>query len=225
MPGSSVFSMKSRIQFAQVPAPPSPTASRYLSHPFFAWAGLRPSLAQHTLAEHEALMCHSRNVQTVVEIGVAEGASAAALREAMHPMGALYLVDPFHLSRVPALNFLKRAARRAVNSVGTARTVWIESFSHDAVRHWKQVIDFLLIDGDHQEEAVERDWLDWSPFVADEGVVAFHDARLFPSGWSTPEYGPVRFINRVFRQGSGAAPWSIIDEVDSLVFVSRRKPS
>jgi hypothetical protein len=217
--------MKSRIQFAQAPAPPSLATSRFLRHAFFAWAGLRPTLAQHTLAEHEALKRHVRNAQTVVEIGVAEGASAAALREAMHPEGALYLVDPFHLSRVPALNFLKRAARRAVSSVGTARTFWIESFSHDAVRQWKQPIDFLLIDGDHREEAVEQDWQDWFPFVADGGVVGFHDARLFPSGWSTPDYGPVRFINRVFRQGSGVTPWSIIDEVDSLVFVSRRKPS
>jgi predicted O-methyltransferase YrrM len=170
-------------------------------------------------------MRHSRNAKTVVEIGVAEGASAAALREAMHPTGALYLIDPFHLSRVPVLNFLKRAAHRAVSSVGTARTVWIESFSYDAVCHWRDPIGFLFIDGDHRETAVERDWQDWSPFVVDDGVVAFHDARLFPSGWSTPEYGPVRFINRVFRQSSVAAPWSIIDEVDSLVFVSRRKLS
>jgi hypothetical protein len=224
-PEYSWSNMKSRIQFAQVPAPRVPATPRFLQHPFFAWAGLRPPLAQHTLAEHEALMRHSSNAQSVVEIGVAEGASAAALREAMHSQGTLHLVDPFHLSRVPALNFLKRAAHRAVNSAGMARIVWIEAFSHDAVRSWKQPIDFLLIDGDHHEEAVERDWQDWSPFVTDAGVVAFHDARVFPSGWSTPDYGPVRFINRFFRQGSGATPWSIIDEVDSLVFVSRRKSS
>src|SRR5215469_10541314 len=77
--------------------------------------------------------------------------------------GWLYLIDPFHLSRIPALNFLKRAARRAVNSTGAAQTRWIESFSQDAIRDWKFRIDFLLIDGDHREEAVERDWQDWSP--------------------------------------------------------------
>jgi hypothetical protein len=217
--------MKSRIQFAQVPAPRVPATPRFLQHPFFAWAGLRPPLAQHTLAEHEALMRYAHDVQSVVEIGVAEGASAAGLREAMNPHGTLYLIDPFHLSRVPALNFPRRAAHRAVNSAGAARVVWIESFSQEAVRGWKQPIDFLLIDGDHREEAVERDWQEWPPFVTDDGVVAFHDARIFPSGWCTPDYGPVRFINRIFRQGSGAAPWSIIEEVDSLVFVSRRKPS
>jgi predicted O-methyltransferase YrrM len=219
--------MKLRIKFAQVPLPVSEAVSPFtqvLRHPFFAWAGLRPPIAQHTLAEHEALMRYSCGVSCAVEIGVAEGASAAALREAMPRDGMLYLVDPFHLSRIRVLNFLKRAARRAVYSTGNGRVIWIESFSYDAVREWRLPIDFLLIDGDHHEQAVERDWHDWSPFVTAGGVVVFHDARLFPSGWTSPDYGPVRFVDRVFRQGS-VTPWSIIDEVDSLVFVSRRKSS
>jgi predicted O-methyltransferase YrrM len=198
--------------------------ARLLQHSFFGWAGIRAPLAQHTKAEHEALMRHARGTHAVVEIGVAEGASAMALREAMLPEGDLYLIDPFHLSRVPALNFLKLAAHRAVGSCGTARTVWIEAFSHDAVRDWKLPIDFLLIDGDHREEAVERDWRDWSPFVTENGVVAFHDARLFANGWTSPEYGPVRFVDRLFR-GAPSQPWAIIEEVDSLVFVARRKLS
>jgi predicted O-methyltransferase YrrM len=220
--------MKAHIQFVEVPKTPikrvSPL-SRILQHPIFSWAGLRAPIAQHTLAEHEALMRRARIARTVVEIGVAEGASAAGLREAMPADGTLFLIDPFLLSRIPALNFLKRAARRAVGSAGSARTVWIESFSQDAVHDWKTPIDFLLIDGDHREEAVERDWVDWSPFVNDAGVVAFHDARLFPSGWPTPDYGPVRFTDRAFRQGSNSSEWSIVEEVDSLIFVSRRKRS
>ena len=217
--------MNSRILFAKVPAQgvPSPII-RALRHPFFAWASFRPVLAQHTLAEHEALMLYARNARTVVEIGVAEGASAAGLREAMPQDGTLYLVDPFHLSRIPALNFLKRAAKRVVHSAGSARTVWLEEFSQDAVLNWKLAIDFLLIDGDHHEGAVERDWVEWSRFIAQDGIVAFHDARLFPKGWTTPDYGPVCFVNRMFRQ-KPADFWSIIAEVDSLVFVSRRKPS
>jgi predicted O-methyltransferase YrrM len=218
--------MKTQIQFVEVPNNPVNRAlplSRVLQHPVFAWAGLRATIAQHTLAEHQALMRRSRAANTIVEIGVAEGASAVGLREAMPTDGTLYLIDPFHLSRIPALNFLKRAARRAVGSAGSARTVWIESFSQDAVRDWNSPIDFLLIDGDHREEAVERDWLEWSHFVKDDGVVAFHDARLFPAGWPTPDYGPVRFIDRAFRQGLNNAAWSIVEEVDSLVFVSRRQ--
>jgi predicted O-methyltransferase YrrM len=214
--------MTSRIQFVRVPVSAPEGVLRILAHPIFAWAGLRPVYAQHTLAEHQALMRHASTAHTVVEIGVAEGASAAGLRAAMPPDGTLHLVDPFQLSRIPALNFLKRAAARAVNSQGRARIRWIQSFSQDAVRGWNLPIDFLLIDGDHREEAVEQDWLAWSPFLKDNGIAAFHDARLFPLGWPTPDYGPVRFVNRTFRQSSNTSPWLISEEIDSLVFVSRR---
>lgn len=217
--------MRVNIQFVQVPSPSRTAKSqldRVLEHPFFAWIGLRSPIAQHTQREHEALMRYASRANTVVEIGVAEGASAAALRKSMPTDGELYLIDPFHLSRVPVLNFLKRAARRAVNSAGAAPTYWIESFSQDAVRAWNSPIDFLLIDGDHREEAVERDWREWSPFVNGDGVVVFHDARLFPLGWPSPDDGPVRFIDKSFRDKASSEGWQIIEEVDSLVFVSRR---
>jgi predicted O-methyltransferase YrrM len=209
--------MRSAIHFVDGA---SSSTLKTLRHPFFRWAGLRPTLAQHTQDEHDALRKHARGAGIVVEIGVAEGASAAALREVMSSEGSLYLVDPYHLSRVPALNFLKRAAKRVVESVGSARTIWLEDFSQNVAQDWSESIDFLLIDGDHNEKAVERDWTDWSPFVKASGVVAFHDARQFPNGWTTPNYGPVSFVNRAFRQGEPQS-WRILDEVDSLVFVKR----
>jgi len=178
-------------------------------------------MAQHTEAEHRALEKHALGRKSLVEIGVAEGASAIALQTAMSPEGTLYLVDPFHLARVPMLNFVRRAAERAVSSHARSKIVWIESFSHDAARNWNKPIDFLLIDGDHHEEAVEQDWKDWSPHVIEKGVVVFHDARVFPHGWTTKDYGPVRFVDRMFREAS--SDWAICEEVDSLVIVSRRK--
>jgi predicted O-methyltransferase YrrM len=192
-----------------------------MKHPFFAWVGLRPPIAQHTAAEHYALEKHARGCKNLVEIGVAEGTSAVALRTAMNPEGTLYLVDPFHLSRVRTLNFLRRAARRTVFTKERPKIVWIESFSHEAVTAWNGPIDFLLIDGDHREEAVEKDWNDWHPHVMGNGIIAFHDARLFQGGWTSPGYGPVRFVDRVFRS-ENPSPWAIIEEVDSLVFVRRK---
>lgn len=213
--------MKSDIEFVAPQAESGKSEGRgAMWHPFFAWAGLRRPKAQHTEAEHIALRNHARGKRSAVEIGVAEGASAVALREAMDPQGTLYLVDPFHLSRMRPLNFLRRAAQRAVNGGPGARTVWIEEFSHDAVGEWKAPIDFLLIDGDHREEAVERDWNDWHGYVTDGGIIAFHDGRLFPNGWTSADYGSVRFINRYFRE-SGTRTWKIVDEVDSLVFVGK----
>ncbi len=197
---------------------------RVLHHPFFSWAGLRPVLAQHTSAEHQALQHHARNRLQVVEIGVAEGASAMALRDGMDPRGHLYLIDPYHLSRVPVLNFLRRAAQRAVSSDVGPHIVWIEQFSHRAAENWNQAIDFLLIDGDHAEDAVQQDWEEWHAHVVEGGIVAFHDARVFPSGWTSPAYGPVKFVNRVFRASSQPS-WQIVDEVDSLVFLRKNSNS
>ena len=215
----------SRIRFAEIhtePQKPAMWAARVIQHPFFAWAGLRPPIAQHTAAEHHALEKHAQGRKSLVEIGVAEGASAIALRTTMDPGGTLYLVDPFHLSRVGALNFLRRAAIRAVSAKSNVKIVWIEAFSHEAVAAWNQPIDFLLIDGDHREEAVEQDWNDWHPYVMENGIIAFHDARLFPGGWTSEEYGPVRFVNRAFRNSS-AWEWAILEEVDSTVFIRRGK--
>ena len=216
-----------KIRFAEIyPELQKPEiwTSRAMKHPFFAWAGLRPPIAQHTAPEHHALEKHARGCKGVVEIGVAEGASAIALRSAMDPGGTLYLVDPFHLSRVPMLNFLRRAARRAVSVKAGPKIVWIEAFSQEAVRAWNRPIDFLLIDGDHREEAVEKDWIDWHPYVMDDGVIAFHDARVFPGGWTSPGYGPVRFVDRAFRNNP-LPSWTIVEEVDSLVFVRKRERS
>jgi len=216
---------RAKIQFAEAArggASFQPRAPRFFDHPLFAWAGLRGPIAQHTAAEHAALERHARERKSLVEIGVAEGASAVALRSAMDSRGTLHLVDPFHLSRVRALNFLRRAARRAVLDGTPKKIIWIECFSQDAIRSWHSPIDFLLIDGDHDERAIERDWNDWHPHVMADGVVLLHDARLFAGGWTSPNYGPVRFVDRTFRNNP-TSQWKIIEEVDSLVVLMRRE--
>src|SRR5258708_7420511 len=114
-----------------------------LRHPAYAWLGLRPALAQHTAAEHAAFVRWATGRRSLVEIGVAEGVSGLALRESMAEDGTLYLIDPFHLSRTPALNFTKRAARRAVDAHRLARVIWIEKFSQDAPPTWHDPLDLL----------------------------------------------------------------------------------
>ena len=200
----------------------APTERSWLRHSACALLGLRPALAQHTGAEHAAFRKWAADCTCVVEIGVAEGVSALALREGMAEGGTLYLIDPFHLSRIPPLNFMKRVAQRTVNSSSRGNVVWIEKFSHDAARGWKESIDLILIDGDHTEVAVERDWQEWSRFVRPGGTAIFHDARVFDNGWTTADYGPVKFVDRLFRSG-GEPDWTIVEELHSLFVVQRNK--
>jgi predicted O-methyltransferase YrrM len=191
-----------------------------MQHPLFLWLGLRPVIAQHTRREHEALQRWASNRRQVVEIGVAEGASALALREVMAADGTLYLIDPFHLSRVKWINSQRHAASAAVARSGNGRVVWIEKFSSEAARSWTKSIDFLFIDGDHDEKAVSEDWQRWHRFVPPGGCVAFHDAREFANGWPRATDGPVRVVNSLFRE-EPVADWEIVEEVDSLVVVRR----
>jgi predicted O-methyltransferase YrrM len=188
----------------------------------YAWLGLRPFVAQHTAAEHAALQRWAQGRATLAEIGVAEGVSALALREAMSPDGTLYLIDPFHLSRLRRLNFTKRAAHKIVSTCPRGKVIWTEKFSHDVAKDWKEPLDLIVIDGDHSENGVQDDWNNWSRFVKPGGVAIFHDACIFEGGWTNPDYGPVKLVDRLFRKGT-SPDWFIAEEVHSLLVVERRK--
>jgi len=55
-------------------------------------------------------------------------------------------------------------------------------------------------------------------------ATVIHDARIFENGWTSPDYGPVRFVDRMFRNNP-SSPWQITAEVDSLVVVARNAPA
>jgi predicted O-methyltransferase YrrM len=205
-----------------------PKVYALLKNPLFAWAGVRPVFAQHTFAEDQALRTWARNREIVVEIGVAEGGSALALKSSMFDSGALYLIDPYHLSRVRWINGPKRAAHSVLKRFSHAATgresnvkvTWIEDYSFNAVKSWNQKIDFLFLDGNHDESAVRRDWEEWHGFVAPKGIVAFHDARMFRNGWPTASDGPVKIVNALFRE-QNTTGWKIVDETHSIVFLEK----
>jgi predicted O-methyltransferase YrrM len=212
-------------------ASPTPPYLRLLKSPLFAWARLRPVFAQHSLSEDRALRRWAHDRSTVVEIGVAEGGSAIALIASMGGSGSLYLIDPFHLSRFKWINSPKRAAHAALAAAVRKSSVsrqgvtvaWIEDFSSRVAERWTQPIDFLFIDGDHDETAVLRDWENWNKFVVPRGIVAFHDARVFPGGWTATVDGPVRVVNSLFRQKK-IEGWKIVEEVHSLVILEKTEP-
>lgn len=191
-----------------------------LAHPIFALLGFRGVVAEHTALEESTLQKHAAGCQAIVEVGVYEGASAAALRRVAHPDGLLFLIDPYVGGRIPWLNLRKQVAQRHVDTVKNARVQWLQEYSHDASISWSRPIDFLFIDADHSYEASMRDWKEWSPFVVRGGCVAMHDARIFPGGWTTSTTGSVRAANELFRV-SPNTEWSIVEEVDSLVIVRR----
>jgi predicted O-methyltransferase YrrM len=212
--------VKNMLRQHFVPFVENAKALRFTKHPFLQLIGLRGVIADHSEAEEAMLAKYAKGRKSLVEIGVAEGASALALREAAEANGILYLIDPYPAGRIPGLNLRKFCAHRHVNRSNNSSVRWIRDFSQNISKSWREPIDFLFIDGDHSHEGCLRDWNEWSPFVIVGGIVAFHDARLFPNGWTGSDWGPVRVVRKLFYEDQNRH-WKILDEVDSLLIVQR----
>jgi len=79
----------------------------------------------------------------------------------------------------------------------------LKGYSFDRCRGWRQPIDLLFIDANHEYPAVLRDFEDWSPFVKHGGVIAFHDVggdyggpiRVVAEKLQPPAFGPVSRVD------------------------------
>lgn len=184
---------------------------------------LRPAAGQHSAAEADALARYAGGRRQAVEIGVAEGVSAAIIREALDPAGTLWLVDPYYSAYPISAALL--VARRTVGSARGASAQWVRSLSHDAAVTWHREIDFLFIDGDHSKQSCQQDWHDWSPWVKPNGIVCFHDSATGPSSHASPDWGPVQVVDELFRNPTTKIDgWSLIEEADSISVVQRSSP-
>ncbi len=183
--------------------------------------GLRLAYTSTTPAEQRALMRHAAGKKRLVEIGTDEGANSLNLRSAMHPDGVLYLIDPYRPGRL-GVNFSYLIAKREVSKSRNGRVVFVRQSSHQAALAWHEAVELVFVDGDHSRDGALRDWLDWSPCVSAEGLVAFHDANTFPGGWVQPSWGPVQVVAEIIegRHPAGGR-FEVAEIVDSLVVLRR----
>lgn len=193
------------------------TDARWRRRQVFGALGLRHSLFQGTEAEARLLRQHAAGARLIVELGVAEGGSAVQLRSVMAHDGCLYLVDPYEPGRA-GISLARIIARRAVGASANGRAVWLRQRSDQAARDWTGTIDFLHIDADHEFDRASRDWADWHVHVPVGGTVAFHDSAVFPGGWPTPEWGPVRIVESILAERSD---WRLAARADSMSLLRR----
>jgi Methyltransferase domain len=195
---------------------------------FTVGLGLIPPRMMHSAEDARILLEAADGARRVVEIGVYEGASALTLQRMLGPRAELHLIDPFgrHPDALPggwgaSERATRRLLARAARGLGARapKVVWHVALSHHVAASWSDRIDLLFIDGDHSEAGCEQDWVDWSPFVAVGGRVAFHDARADqPGGRGLP--GPTAVVARHLR-GDRSPGWEIVAEADRTVVVRR----
>src|SRR5271163_586053 len=95
---------------------PNGSFPEHFRHPLFELLGLRAVIAEHTEAEESLLKKYAAGRRVIVEIGVAEGVSAAILRAVADPAGTVFLIDPYTPGRIPGLSLRKIVAHRHVDT-------------------------------------------------------------------------------------------------------------
>jgi predicted O-methyltransferase YrrM len=193
-------------------------AGESLLHCFKCIIGIDEPITQTSLNEQKALVKYLKQSNYIAEIGVFEGFNTREF--AVHsPSGStVYAIDPFVKGRL-GISYLKLIA---VNNWKKNKVIHkikiVRGPSSDVHSLITQKLDFIFIDGDHAFNAVKTDFELYGKKLSDSGIIAFHDARVFPGGWVTEEWGPVRLINEMIKPNR---EWTIIEEVDSIVFIQR----
>jgi cephalosporin hydroxylase len=146
---------------------------------YAAWA--RGAIQKPTeLAELIALL-HPRRPCSVVEIGTAGGGTLYVWCQVAHPSAIIVSIDlpggpfgggiqPAEIATLRSYGLPQQELRFLLaDSHDPSTKAELEGILHDSP------IEFLMIDGDHTYEGVKRDFELYSPLVAVDGLIAFHD--------------------------------------------------
>lgn len=128
------------------------------------------------------------NHGAIVEIGSFKGKSTAYLASGCKNSGKglkVYAIDPHILGT-------EQLFKENINKLGFSDIVIpLVMMSEEAAKQWNQSISLLFIDGDHDNEAVTKDFLLWEPWLVEGGVIAFHDKFVAGSAYHG---GPAKVI-------------------------------
>jgi hypothetical protein len=144
-----------------------------------------------------------------IEIGVAGGEHALSLLKNLD-IKKLYLIDPYDLYNeynegkvhygVDQLSLSQTEARSRNKLKDFEKNlVWIKKLSSDAVSDITEKVDFVYIDGNHQEEFVVEDIDNYISVLNPSGVIGGHD---YYNGFQREHDGVVNAVtNFVERSG------------------------
>jgi predicted O-methyltransferase YrrM len=128
----------------------------------------------------------------ICEIGVWKGKSSYVLANAIKDKnGILYSIDPFNgqgddastdtyndeMSKLSSTLFNNFKETMEKYELLDYITIY-PTTSEEANKHFpEKSIDFLFIDGNHDYDAVKKDYNLWSPLIAKGGIIVLHDVK------------------------------------------------
>ena len=163
--------------------------------------------------------------KNMLEIGTAKGGTLWLWCQLAHPQARIISVDlpdgPFGGGYQP--EDIPRLLTYSTNHQ------WIQLFRGDShnpqmFRSVKRFLngeklDLLFIDGDHTYEGVKEDWDTYSPLVAENGIVVFHDIvehTAVPDCDVTTLWNELKRLHKTeeFIDPSNGASWAGIGVID-----------
>ncbi len=170
----------------------------------------------------------------IVEIGSFLGQSSVLLGNGLHGKlePTLYCIDPFNAdgddySKSSYAGFEKTQAfslrdqfNANLKKNGVSEVIQVlTGYSTDFAPSFKEEIDLLFIDGNHEYKAVLRDFQDWSPMLKPGGLIAFHDVVYEPK--SKDDFpGPGLVVKQNILDNSN---WREVQLVDSLLIARKKR--
>jgi predicted O-methyltransferase YrrM len=149
------------------------------------WLSLSEAVALYDLARSL-----ENNNPIVVELGSWQGKSTFILAKGLKEkhLPKIFCIDPFNADgdQGSKIQYKKKASivedslkdqfllNCEIYKMGRFVDV-LEGYSYEFSKTWNKPIDFLFIDADHSEHAVNRDYQEWSEFIVKGGFIAFHD--------------------------------------------------
>jgi len=104
----------------------------------------------------------------ILEIGTFRGYTAICMALALPDGGKVWTIDA-------KPKRIELYARKEIERFGLQDKIeCVIGRSEDI--EWNRSIDFLYIDGNHAYESVKADYLKFSPFMRESGVIVFHDS-------------------------------------------------
>lgn len=181
-------------------------------HAFRHALGREAARTQTTPSERDCLRRYGASARLAAEIGVYEGVSTRALREAMPQDALLYGVDPFFRGRL-GICWGRVISHREIRRSRGARVEFVEKLSVPAAAEVPDGLDLIFIDADHSYEGIKADWETWTPKLRPGGHILLHDTRVPDHDPSVAGLGSVKFFEDTIRFD---LRFRIVEQVDSL---------
>lgn len=122
-----------------------------------------------------------------VEIGVLYGDTTRLLCSSNLNI-PIYGIDPLIPDSMNS-NLVGSKEKILKNTVVCGNFTFFNDYSYNVVKDFDYEFDYLFIDGDHQYDAVKRDFEEWYPKLSHGGYVLIHDSaanRGGPYWWDGP---------------------------------------